>query len=96
MLVLLELQLPSSMSSYSQLLLLLLLLLQAMAEVVLLSLLQHLNPHPLLVLVLRVLSLLLPPRLPLQLPAFFLRLQLLQQQQEKAKAQPRQCLRSNS
>jgi hypothetical protein len=78
-LVLLELQLPSWMSSYSQLL-----LLQAMAEVVLLSLLQHLHRHPLLVLVLRVLSLLLPPRLPLQLPAFFLRLQLLQQQQEKA------------
>jgi hypothetical protein len=91
-LVLLELQLPSSMSSYSQLLL----LLQAMAEVVLLSLLQHLHLHPLLVVVLRVPSLLLPPRLPLQLPAFFLRLQLLQQQQEKAKAQPRQCLRNNS
>jgi hypothetical protein len=92
-LVLLELQLPSSMSSYSQLLSL---LLQAMAEVVLLSLLQHLHLHPLLVLVLRVPSLLLPPSLPLQLPAFFLRLQLLQQQQEKAKAQPRQYLRNNS
>jgi hypothetical protein len=73
------------MSSYS-------LLLQAMAEVSLLSLLQHLHLHPLLVLVLRVPSLLLPPRLPLQLPAFFLRLQLLQQQQEKEKAQPRQLV----